>query len=48
MANLEAKLNRTPPGKWRDLIGWEKDDELFREAVRAGAEWRVRANRQGR
>lgn len=35
-------------GNWRDAIGFAKDDELFREAMRLGAEWREQANRAGR
>ena len=45
---LETKLDRAPKGAWREIIGWEKDDELFREAVRLGAEWRAKANAEGR
>ena len=37
-----------PKGSWRAVIGWEKDDDLFREAVRLGAEWRAKANAEGR
>ncbi len=48
VTTLEAKVERTPRGRWRDLIGWEKDDELFREAVRAGAAWRAKANLEGK
>lgn len=48
VARLEAKAKRAPQRNWRDLIGWEKDDELFRKAVRAGAAWRAKANVQGK
>jgi uncharacterized small protein (DUF1192 family) len=48
MATLEAEVKRKPRGTWRDLIGWAKGDSLRREAARMGAEWRAKANRQGK
>jgi hypothetical protein len=46
---VEAKtFERKPKGAWRELIGSQVDDELFREAVRLGAEWRAKANSEGR
>ena len=49
LAALEGNgFERKPKGAWRDLIGWEKDDETFREAVRLGAEWRQRMNEEGK
>lgn len=48
VAALETKIRHASPGGWQDIIGWEKDDELFREAVRLGAEWRAQANAEGR
>jgi predicted amidohydrolase YtcJ len=48
VAALETKVEHAPKGGWQDIIGWEKDDELFREAVRLGAEWRAKANAEGR
>ena len=45
---LETKLGRAPKGAWRELIGSQVDDDLFREAVRLGAEWRAKANAEGR
>ena len=39
---------RKQKGAWREVIGWEEDDPLFREAVRLGAEWREKANAEGR
>ncbi len=44
----QQTFERKPKGAWRELIGWEKDDELFRDAVRLGAEWRAQANAEGR
>lgn len=44
---LEAKEPRAAKGNWRDAIGFAKDDMLFNEAMRLGAEWREQANREG-
>jgi hypothetical protein len=48
MDKMEVKMNLAPRGAWRELIGSQKDDALFREAVRLGAEWRAKANAEGR
>jgi hypothetical protein len=46
---LEAQaFDRKPKGAWRELIGSQVDDELFREAGRLGAEWRAKSNAEGR
>ena len=52
LAAVESKSVASPQRlqanpAWRELIGWEKDDECFREAVRLGAEWRAKANAEG-
>ena len=46
--SLETKIERAPKGAWRELIGSQEDDELFHDAVRLGAEWRAKANAEGR
>ena len=43
-ANGRAKAR----GAWREIVGWEEDDALFRDAVKLGAEWRERANAEGK
>lgn len=49
MIALESlAVQRQPKGAWREVIGWEEDDSLFREAVQLGAEWREKANVEGR
>ncbi len=49
MVALEALAGqRQSKGAWREVIGWEEDDALFREAVQLGAEWREKANAEGR
>ena len=48
LEKVEAKVEHAPRGAWRELIGSQKDDELFRDAERLGAEWRAQANAEGR
>ncbi len=47
---VEALERQVKPSKgtWRNAIGFAKDDELFDEAMKLGAEWRERANQEGR
>ena len=47
---VEALESQVKPAKgtWRDAIGFARNDELFDEAMRLGAEWRDRANQEGR
>ena len=45
---LEGAAKPSAKGTWRDAIGFAKDDELFSEAMRLGAELREKANRAGR
>ncbi len=44
LEKVEEKVEHAPRGAWRELIGSQKDDDLFRDAVRLGAEWRAQAN----
>lgn len=37
-----------PKGSWKKIVGSMKDCDLFPEAMRLGAEWRERMNREGR
>jgi hypothetical protein len=50
VAALEAKtgLKRLTNDAWREAVGAMKDCDLFDEALRLGAEWRTRANDNGR
>ncbi len=49
MDAVEAATGQTKPrGNWREIVGWEEDDALFRDAVKLGAEWREKANVEGR
>ena len=45
---LEVKSQPAAKGSWREMIGFAKDDDLFREAMKLGAEWREKANQEGR
>ena len=45
---LETTRKPAAKGRWREVIGFAKDDDLFRKAMRLGAEWRVKANQEGR
>lgn len=49
-ASTQPKLRYTPKpkGSWKKLFGSMKDCDLFPEAMRLGAEWRERMNREGR
>ena len=44
---LEEKAGQTAKGNWRDAIGFAKDDALFSEAMRLGAELRTKASKEG-
>jgi hypothetical protein len=44
---LEAARIPNPSESWKEIVGAAKDDDLFEEAMRLGAEWRARANREG-
>jgi hypothetical protein len=50
VAALEAKIGakRTGKSSWREAVGAMKDSDLFEEALQLGAEWRARANANGR
>jgi len=50
IAALEAKTSAQPMAKdsWREAVGAMKDCDLYEEALRLGAEWRARANVNGR
>jgi hypothetical protein len=50
VAALEAKAegDAEPKRLWQDAVGAMKDSDLFEEAMRLGAEWRARANVNGR
>jgi hypothetical protein len=45
---LEAKVKPASKGSWRDAIGFAKNDALFDEAMKLGAQWREKANVEGR
>ena len=44
VAEIEDRLGEPKPVGWRAVAGQAEDDDLFEEAIRLGAEWRVKAN----
>jgi hypothetical protein len=44
----EATVEHKPQDAWKETVGTAKDDDLFAEAMKLGAEWRVRTNKEGR
>ncbi len=48
VAELERRLTGKVRGGWEAIAGKAKDDDLFEEAMKLGAEWRARANAEGR
>ena len=48
MDKLEAKAKPVAKTTWRDAVGAMKDCDLLDEAVRLGAQWRDKANTEGR
>ena len=48
LEKLEGKVEQKPGDAWKEIVGAAKDDDLFEEAMRLGAEWRAKANREGR
>ena len=45
---LEATVEHKPQDAWKEIVGAAKDDHLFEEAMKLGAEWRAKANQEGR
>ncbi|MFZ2279863.1 MAG: hypothetical protein WAW39_18845 [Prosthecobacter sp.] len=43
---LEARVKPASKGNWRNAIGFAKDDALFDEAMKLGAQWRKKSNRE--
>ena len=48
VAKLEATVEDKPQDAWKKIVGAAKDDDLFEEAMKLGAEWRAKANEEGR
>lgn len=47
LEKLEAKVEHKPQDAWKEIVGAAKDDDLFEEAMKLGAEWRAKANQEG-
>ncbi len=48
MATIEAKVSPPSRQRWQEAVGMMKDCDLLDEALRLGAEWRKKANDEGR
>lgn len=46
VADLEAKISTQGKASVEDLVGAAKGDDCFDEAMKLGAEWRQKANRE--
>lgn len=46
VAEIEDKLSGKARDGWRRIAGAAKDDHHFAEAMRLGAKWRKKANRE--
>ena len=46
VAEIEDKLNSRASDGWRKIAGAAQDDHHFAEAMRLGAKWRKKANRE--
>lgn len=49
LAEIQARKKvSVPPAKtdWMKYVGWAKDDPVYDEAMRLGAEWRAEVNRK--
>lgn len=46
VAEIEHKLSGKARGGWEAIAGKAKDDTHFAEAMRLGAAWRKKANRE--
>ncbi|HEY1049912.1 MAG TPA: hypothetical protein VGE39_09165 [Prosthecobacter sp.] len=42
------RFTAKPKGAWLNLVGRERDDAAFRDAVSRGQEWREKMNREGK
>ena len=46
VSEIENSLIENPRSGWRKIVGAARDDHHFTEAMRLGAEWRKKANRE--
>lgn len=46
VAELENKIDSKPRDGWKRVVGAAKNDTHFSEAMKLGAEWRKKANRE--
>jgi len=46
VTEIEDKLSAKARGGWRKIAGAANEDDYFDEAMRLGAKWRKKANRE--
>lgn len=49
LASIQARKKKSVPSAkkgWVACFGWAKDDPIYDEAMRLGAEWRAEVNRK--
>lgn len=46
VSEIEGKIRRKAGAGWRKIAGAAKDDTHFSEAMKLGAEWRKKANKE--
>ena len=46
VSELENKVESMPQTRWQKVVGAAKDDTHFNEAMKLGAAWRKKANRE--
>ena len=46
VTEIESRISGKAHDGWRKIVGAAKDDRHFAEAMRLGAKWRKKANRE--
>ena len=46
VTELEGRISGKASDGWRKIVGAAKNDQYFTEAMRLGAKWRKKANRE--
>ena len=46
VTELEGRISGKVSDGWRKIVGAAKNDQYFAEAMRLGAKWRKKANRE--
>ena len=46
VTELEGRISGKASDGWREIVGAAKNDQYFAEAMRLGAKWRKKTNRE--